>query len=239
MLPDIIIQDLKKLPESLTDIFAREGRQALDERGAFAVALPGGSVATTFFPHLAALAFDWSRTDFFWGDERAVPPSHPDSNYGIAARLWLEPACVPASRIHRMPADGSDLAVAADTHAAELVSRLGTPPRLDLVLLGVGPDGHVCSLFPGHPLLREERRWVAPVVDSPKPPPTRLTLTLPVLAAARHVVVAMMGDAKAEIARQALEEAESALPVALVARRAQRVTFLLDGPAGSRLSPRV
>jgi 6-phosphogluconolactonase len=239
MLPDIIIQDLKKLPESLIDIFAREGRRALDERGAFAVALPGGSVATTFFPHLAALPFDWSRTEFFWGDERAVPPSHPDSNYGVAERLWLSPAKVPAARIHRMPADGADLAAAADAHAREMTSLLGTPPRLDMALLGVGPDGHVCSLFPGHPLLREERRFVAPIVDSPKPPPARLTMTLSVLAAARHVVIAMMGEAKAEIARQALEDPQSSLPVALAARGAQRVTVLLDEPAGSRLTRRL
>jgi 6-phosphogluconolactonase len=236
MLPDIVVQDLKNLPETLARIFDRDGRQALDDRGAFAVALPGGSVATTCFPRLAALPFDWSHTDFFWGDERAVPASHPDSNYGVAARLWLEPAGVPAARIHRMPADQPDLNVAADVHAVELVSVLGTPPRLDLVLLGVGPDGHVCSLFPGHPLLNEERRWVAPVFDSPKPPPARLTLTLPVLAAARHVVIAMMGEAKADIARQAVEDPASRLPVAIVAHRAPRVTFLLDPAAANRLT---
>src|SRR5689334_5308770 len=164
MLPDIIVDEIKNLPGRLADIFEADGRRALASRGFFAIALPGGSVATTYFPHLARLSFDWSRTEFFWGDERAVPPSHPDSNYGVAASLWLEPARVPAARIHRMPADETDLTLAAAAHAGELSALLGTPPRLDLVLLGVGPDGHVCSLFPGHPLLKEEERWVAPVL---------------------------------------------------------------------------
>jgi 6-phosphogluconolactonase len=236
MLPDIIVDESKKLPEKLTDIFAADGTRALASRGFFAVALPGGSVATTFFPHLARLAFDWSRTEFFWGDERAVPPSHPDSNYGVAASLWLGPAHVPAARVHRMPADETDLTLAAEAHAGELAAMLGMPPRLDLVLLGVGPDGHVCSLFPGHPLLKDDRRFVAPVLDSPKPPPQRLTLTMPVLAAAEHLVIAAMGEAKAGIMREAIEDPHSALPVAIAARHAKRVTFLLDTAAARSLA---
>ncbi len=113
---------------------------------------------------------------------------------------------------------------------------LGAPPRLDLALLGVGPDGHVCSLFPGHPLLLEESRSVAVVDDSPKPPPRRLTLTLPVLAAAELVVVAALGRGKAEVVREAVEESASALPVARVARRARRCVFLVDAEAASRLT---
>jgi 6-phosphogluconolactonase len=235
MLPDIIIKDLKKLPDELARIFEEDGGRALDARGLFTLALPGGSVATHYFPRLAALPFDWSRTEFFWGDERAVPPAHPDSNYGMAAALWLGPARVPERCIHRMPADRPDLDIAADIHAVELVSVAGTPPRLDLVLLGAGPDGHVCSLFPGHPLLEEEKRWVAPVVDSPKPPRERLTLTMPVLAAAEHLVIAIGGEAKAEMLREALGDAASPLPVAIATRRARRVTFLLDPAAASRL----
>lgn len=142
------------------------------------MALPGGSGATTFFPRLARARVDGSCTDFFWVDERAVPPSDPESNYGVAERLWLTPGRVAAERVHRMPADTSALASAADSYAEELSSLLGKPPRLDVALLGMGPDGHVGSLFPRHPLLREERRWVAAILDSPKPPKHRLTLTL-------------------------------------------------------------
>ncbi len=117
-----------------------------------------------------------------------------------------------------------------------MVRILGAPPRLDLALLGVGPDGHVCSLFPGHPLLLEESRFVAVLDDSPKPPPRRMTLTLLALAAAELVVVAALGRSKAEIVRAAIEEPSSALPVARVARRARRCIFFVDAEAASGLA---
>jgi 6-phosphogluconolactonase len=136
----------------------------------------------------------------------------------------------------RVDGDSEDAAAAALDRAARdyertMSHRLGAPPALDLALLGVGPDGHVCSLFPGHPLLGEERRFVAPVFDSPKPPPWRLTLTLPALAAARLVVVAAFGAAKAPVMREALRDPASRLPVALVLRRAQAALVLLDPAA--------
>lgn len=226
------------LAEALAARFEEAAREAIAARGSFSVALPGGSVATTFFPRLARMPLDWSRTDFFWGDERAVPPSDPDSNYGVARALWLEPAGVPDERIHRMMAEAADPSRAAADYAAELERRAGSPPRLDMVLLGVGPDGHVCSLFAGHPLLGERRRWVAVVEDSPKPPPRRLTLTLPVLAAAEQTVVVALGRSKAGIIREAVEDPHSTLPVALVARQARRAVFLLDPEAASSLPAR-
>src|SRR5262249_16010971 len=118
------------LADALAARFAEEGRKALGIRSTFTVALPGGSVATSFFPRLAGLDFDWSRTDFFWGDERAVPPDHPDSNYGVARSLWLEPARVPEARIHRMRADAPDFAAAAEAYEGELTACAGSPARL-------------------------------------------------------------------------------------------------------------
>ncbi len=215
--------------------------EAFAERGRFALALAGGSVAQAFLPALARAAVDWKRTDFFWGDERAVPPDHPDSNYGLARALWLKEAGIPAERIHRMPAEvgadgGADtgLDAAARDYEAEMRNRLGTPPALDVVLLGVGPDGHVCSLFPGHPLLDEKARFVVAVTDSPKPPPRRLTLTLPALAAARLLVVAAFGAAKAAVMREALEDPASRFPVALALRQAKQALVLLDPAAAGR-----
>jgi 6-phosphogluconolactonase len=236
--PEVIIDEPDGLVEKVAAVFERDGQQALSARGSFSIALPGGSVATAFFPRLARVPFDWLRADFFWGDERAVPPSDPESNYGLARSLWLSPAGVPEDRIHRMEAEAADAAAAAVRYAAELQRLLGAPPRLDFVLLGVGPDGHVCSLFPGHPLLEEQARWVAAVEDSPKPPPRRLTLTLPVLAAAGHVVVAATGAAKAAVVREALEDPGSRLPLALVTRRAARVSYFLDRAAGDVLPSR-
>ncbi|MCA1561487.1 MAG: 6-phosphogluconolactonase [Acidobacteria bacterium] len=232
MTPEILVDTAESLAETFAVRFTETAGRAIAERGQFSLALPGGSVAATFFPRLARVQVDWSRVSFFWGDERAVPPTHPDSNYAVAERVWLRPAAVPATQIHRMPADAADLEGAADAHAEELVRVLGSPPALDLALLGMGPDGHVCSLFPDHPLLQENRRWVAAIVDSPKPPPRRLTLTLPVLAAARQVVLVATGAAKAEAVRSMLRDPDSRLPAAIVLRAAgDRGVVLLDQAA--------
>jgi 6-phosphogluconolactonase len=234
MLPEVIADGNENLPGRMAALLEGEYRHALAARGRFTLAVPGGSVADRFFPRLARLPLDWSKAAFFWSDERAVPADHPDSNYGAARARWLDPARVPDSSVFRMPADAPDLDRAAAEYEAVLLRECGTPPRLDLVLLGVGPDGHVCSLFTGHPLLQEETRWVAAVEDSPKPPPRRLTLTLPTLAAASLVVVAATGAGKAAVVKAALEQPESQVPLALVVRRARRVVFVLDPAAAGK-----
>ena len=106
---------------------------------------------------------------------------------------------------------------------------------MDLLLLGVGPDGHVASLFPGHSALSEEHRLALPIVDAPKPPPRRLTLTLPILTSAERVIVMALGESKAAIMREALRQKDAQLPVSLVLRRAQRPLVLLDEEAGARV----
>ncbi len=206
------------------------------DQGPSSLALPGGSVATTFFPALVRADVDWSGKRFFWGDERAVPPDHPESNYGLARALLLDHIDIAPGQVHRMRADAADLEAAAQAYEATLVRQLGDHGVLDLALVGLGPDGHVCSLFPGHPLLEETRRRVAAIVDSPKQPPRRLTLTLPFLAASRLVAIAALGAAKAEVVREAIEDPLSPLPVARLARAAKRCSFLLDAGAGSLLS---
>jgi 6-phosphogluconolactonase len=235
MIPEIHVGQAPGLSARLARLLEDQAGRARKERGVYAVALPGGSAAGILFPELARAQCDWSRVAFFWGDERAVPPEHPDSNYGLARKLWLDPARVPAASVHRMPADAPDLKRAARSYEDEMTGVLGAPARLDMALLGVGPDGHVCSLFPGHPLLRERDRLVAPIEDSPKPPPRRLTLTLPALWAAEVVVVAALGEPKAAVLREALEDPASELPVALALRGARRAVLLLDPPAAGRL----
>lgn len=228
MAAEVVICQSQELVAILARQVEAEVRAALAARNACSVALTGGSLAQAAYPVLVRVPLDWSRVDFFQGDERAVPPAHADSNYRAARELWFEPAGVPEPRVHRMRGEAADLEAAARDYSAELVRVLGTPPRLDLALLGVGPDGHVCSLFPGHPLLAEEGRWVAAIEDSPKPPPHRLTLTLPALAACRLVVVAALGKEKTPVMREALERPGSALPVAQVLRRAPRALVLVE-----------
>jgi 6-phosphogluconolactonase len=231
--PEVVVDAAASLAERLASDFLAEGNRAVARHNFFSVALPGGSIATNFFPRLARVPFDWSRTELFWADERAVPPRDPESNYGQACSLWLAPAKVPAERIHRMPANDPDIAQAAATYAAELQRIAGTSPRLDLVLLGVGPDGHVASLFPGHPVLEDARNLVAVVHNAPKPPGRRMTLTMRVLAAGERVVVVALGTTKAAAIREVLARPESELPVARVVRRAARALILLDPDAAS------
>ena len=205
-------------------------RRAETERRALSLVLPGGSVAQRFLPVLAEARVDWAWVDFFWGDERAVPEDHPESNYRLADELLIGRVAIDRARVHRMPADAADLDGGAKAYEAELVRVLGEPPRFDVVLVGVGPDGHVCSLFPGHAALRETSRRVVAVTDSPKPPRERLTLTLAALAGA-EIYVAAFGAAKADVVREALTNPRSPLPVALAARAGSRAVFMLDADA--------
>jgi 6-phosphogluconolactonase len=222
----LVTGDRSDIERSLVTIFQSAASDAITAHGAFRIALSGGSIGPLFFPSLARLPLDWSRVDFFWADERAVPPNHADSNFAAADRLWLTPAGVPPERVHRMHAEDPDLRRAAEAYAAELRRVAGTPPALDFALLGVGPDGHVASLFPGHAALGEEEEAVVPIEDAPKPPPRRLTLTLPVLAGAARLVVTAEGEAKAAIIRKGLEPGSS-LPLGMLISRARNVRVLL------------
>ena len=158
--------------------------------------------------------------------------------YALAEALWLKPAGAPAACVHRMPADEPDLHDAAIAYGNELARVIGASGRLDFVLLGVGPDGHVASLFPGHAALRESERSVVAVEDAPKLPMRRLTLTLPVLVSAARLVVAAFGDSKAQVLGEALTDEASPLPVAMVLRRSARSLLVADHAAASRIQGR-
>ena len=225
---EVVVDTVPALARILGQRTEEAARRALEDRDRFSLVLPGGSVAEAFLPSLAQAEVDWPRVDVFLGDERAVPPDHVDSNYALARRGLLTRV---SPRVHRMRGEGPDLRTAAADYEREMREALGDASRLDLVLLGMGPDGHVCSLFPGHEALREATRWVIPIEDSPKPPPARLTMTLVALGLADLLVVGAFGRAKAEPVRQALHDPGSSLPVALAVRRARRALFLLDADA--------
>jgi 6-phosphogluconolactonase len=185
---------------------------------------------------VSAVSWAPDRIDLFWIDERAVPPEHAESNFGLAWRAGFGALPLEPTRVHRLTGEAPDLDVAAQLAEGELRTVLGSPPRLDLALLGVGADGHVASLFPGHLALAETERWVVAVEDSPKPPPRRLTVTLPLLATVDLLVVGVFGAEKAGVVREAIEDPGSALPLAHAARLASRRLWLLDSGAASRLS---
>ena len=222
-------------------------------RGRAGVVLTGGTVGTMALAQLAgspaARAVDWSAVDLWWGDERFLPSGDADRNETQAREALLDalvPLGLDPARVHAMPAsdgpDGDDPDAAAVRYADELarVARedgVGGPvPVLDVLLLGVGPDGHVASLFPGHPAAQpvsaEDERTVVAVRDAPKPPPTRLSLTLPVITSAEEVWCVVDGEAKAAVVAEAL-----AGPGELPSSRAvgvQRTLWLVDRGANSR-----
>ena len=235
MRPEVIVDGVESLGVKLSREFETLARTAIDARRQFVIALPGGSVATTFFPSLARATVEWSGTEFFWIDERAFSPNDPASNYALALRLWLSPARVPMAHVHRMRGEEGDLALAARNAAEELIAVAGDPPRLDVALVGVGEDGHIASLFPGRFDL-DDNRHVTPVYDAPKPPPRRLTMTLPVLASAGRVIVAAIGPSKAGPVGVALEQESCATPLAELLRRSSSPLMLLDRDAASLLS---
>ena len=233
MKPEIVIEAPQALAHVFADRFAAQARSAIAAGRRFSCALPGGSVAETFFPVLARAPVAWDQVEFFWGDERAVGPDDPDSNYWLAKRLLLDPVGADPRHAHRMAGESDDLEVAARAYEQEMLRVLGDPPRIDLVVLGLGPEGHVCSLFPGHALLRERARRVAAITDSPKPPPRRITLTMLPLELAGTICVAGFGDSKAEAIRAAVNDPDSRIPVALAIRAARRAFILVDQAAAA------
>lgn len=194
--------------------FVETANAAIAERGRFTCALTGGS-AVKMYALLAKAPLDWSKIDFFFSDERLVPLESPDSNYKACREA------MPQARLHPVRTLLSPEAAAQD------YARL-MPTHFDLVHLGMGPDGHVASLFPGHKLLGERHLKVAAIVDSPKPPLERVTFTLPTLAAAREVWFLISGEAKKPAANAARNDPHSQLPAAIVHRVARRSTWFLD-----------
>ncbi|HYC50441.1 MAG TPA: 6-phosphogluconolactonase [Gemmatimonadaceae bacterium] len=190
------------------------------------LAVPGGSVGDSIFPTLANAPFEWKDVDIFWTDERAVPPSSPDSNFAQADRLWLTPARVPQSCIHRMPADDGDLARATASYARTMQDLAGIPPTLDRVLLGVGADGHVASVFPGDPSIQSSD-FVTWTARAPKAPRTRMSLSLKSLARGRHIVIAAFDVAKAFVIASAVRDPADSTPLALLLRTSDRPRLFL------------
>jgi 6-phosphogluconolactonase len=210
----------------LLELIQRDGRRP-------SVVLTGGTIAIAAYEALEAGSVDWSEVDFYWGDERFVPAGHADRNDQQARDAFLTRLGVPNERIHSMPSHGCDLstAEAADEYATTL-------PRepFDLVLLGVGPDGHVASLFPGFPQLHETERPVVEVFDSPKPPPVRISMTFPTLNNSARVWFLVSGDGKAEAVARALGNGTLEDTPATGAHGIDETLWLLDAAAASQLS---
>jgi 6-phosphogluconolactonase len=240
------LSDTAQLAEAAARHFARAAARALRNWGEFAVALSGGSTPRAAYEKLARLGpadgVDWKKVQLYWGDERCVPPEHPQSNFRLARESLLDRLKLPAANIHRMPGE-LEPHTAAQAYEADLRQSLSARvdqgidlPRFDLILLGLGLDGHTASLLPGSPALTEYLRWVLPQ-ETEVDPRWRITLTLPVINAAAEVIFLVSGREKAQILRRVLREKEDlrALPAQAVQPARGDVIWLADGPAASLL----
>jgi 6-phosphogluconolactonase len=213
----------------------------------FRLALSGGSTPRALFDHWAREdppRTRWENVELYWADERCVPPSDPRSNFGVADHTFIRARKIPPERVRRMRGEEADQDAAAREY--EMLLRRGTPvdgppsaePVLDLVLLGVGPDGHTASLFPGHKTLEEDRRWTVPEpAPSLEPRVPRLTLTLPVFANSARVFFLVTGPEKRAILERVLSPAgDRSLPAARVRAREELVWFVDRAAASTRVS---
>lgn len=222
-------------------------------RGSACVVLTGGGIGTAALAALAASpardAVDWRRLDVWWGDERFLPAGHADRNETAARAALLDHVPLDPDRVHPMPAlpseaGSDDPESAAQRYADELAAAAqpgdhGGVPTFDVCLLGVGEDGHVASLFPGQPALHEQQRTVVGVRGAPKPPPVRLSLTLPAIRRAAEVWLLATGEHKARAVRLALSDVGPVQVPAAGARGRSRTLVLLDEAAASALPPQL
>ena len=234
-------------PQELFEVAAEEvvraATEAVAQRGRFTIALSGGSTPKNLFNLLATNArtvFPWDRTYFFWSDERHVPPTDPESNYRMAEEIMLSKIPVNAGNVFRIAAENPDAAAVAEAYEQTLCKffqlQPGQVPVFDLILLGMGPDGHTASLFPNTAGLQEKTRLViANWVDKLKA--NRLTMTLPVLNSARTVAFLASGTDKAQVLRTVLEEdaPPEQYPAKLVRPSNRRLLWFVDRAAASQL----
>lgn len=239
-----VFDDVSALMRGAAEEIVSAARQAVADHGLFSWALSGGSTPRDLYRLLASDEnrgrMPWNAIHFFWGDERHVPPDHPDSNFRMAREAMLDAVPVPPGNIHRVPAEEPDASRAAAEYEAALRSFFGLSagewPRFDLILLGLGKDGHTASLFPGGDAVNERRRLVvAPWVEAQKT--FRITFTPPVLNHARRVMFLAAGDDKAEALLAVLEGAREPerYPAQIVGGGEGNVSWWVDRAAARLL----
>lgn len=238
----LIKQDISRLAAAGAALFTESARESVLKRGRFAAAVSGGSSPRPMYRLLAEEPYvrdiPWNRSHLFWADERCVPQKDPASNYGAAKGEFLDKVPVPKAQVHPMPGEDPP-EKGALAYQNELKSFFhaeeGGRPVFDLVILGIGTDGHTASLFPGQTALEEKGKWVV-TVKGGDPDVHRLTLTLPVLNAARRVICLVSGRRKAEIMKKIFAGGEPLLPALRIQPVSGELIWLMDREAASQLS---
>lgn len=240
--PEIVVtENTETLAQTAAQAIVDCAREAVTARGRFMLALAGGMTPRATYERLAEPPqrdrMPWDRTWVFFGDERGVPPDHPDSNFRMANQALLLKVPLPPRQIARIRGEAEDPEAAAAEYGRRLGQvfeiKRGQLPRFDLILLGMGVDGHTGSLFPGSPVLKEVFRPVAAVHATAASIPQRFTFTLPVINAAARVMFLVSGAEKAKVLKAVLKEPTSGLPAALVQPIDGRLTWLLDRAAAA------
>jgi 6-phosphogluconolactonase len=235
-----LCSDRETLVRHAAEDFVRVGNECIAEHGCFSVALSGGSTPLALYQLLAsevyAAALDWSRVHLFWGDERCVPPDSPDSNYGAAMRTGLDRLSIPAGQIHRIHAEEH---IEANALAYDRLLREALPRgRLDLLLLGIGEDGHTASLFPHTRALHETQALcVANWVEQKET--WRVTLTYPGIGLADRIWFLVTGPSKADILAEVLTDLSGQFPASCIGSGDHPATFMVDREAASLLPMRL
>jgi 6-phosphogluconolactonase len=240
-----ILEDPQELAAEAADLFMWLAEQAIAARGRFAVALSGGTTPKAIYSALALnrTRLDWSKVLFFFGDERCVPPSHEESNFRMAETTLFRPLDIRETQIFRMKGE-VEPDLASSEYEAAMRRSIGPSsagwPRFDLVLLGLGQDGHTASLFPGTEALKEQNKWVVPGLAPVSTGITqRITVTLSVINHASVILFLVAGAGKAPIVRDILEPSSAGAgpyPAALVHPKAGRLLWYLDQAAASNLT---
>jgi len=233
-----VLDSDNEVSKELSSLVIRRANESIKERGIFTIGFSGGSAAKMLCASLPALTTDWSKWKVFFCDERHVPFDDPECTFSFYKSNLMSKVPLPEENV--FPLDPS---VTVDQAAQLYEQKLRSVfpgdqlPRFDLLVLGMGPDGHTCSLFPGHPLVNETSKLAAAISDSPKPPPCRVTLTFPVINNAACAVFASCGAGKADILKKVLEDkTEPPLPAAQVQPTDGDVIWLLDRPAAAKLT---
>ena len=248
--------NLETLSRAAAEYICDLAEESVQQQGGFSIALAGGHTPKSLYENLARHPIEarmpWPKIHVFWGDERCVPPDHPDSNYRMASFALISQVPIPPQNVHRIPVDKGSPEQAAEGYEKVLREFFGhsiegnAPERpsagnrqftpLDLILLGIGKDGHTASLFPGDALLEEKDRWVASVgIPRGSPPVPRVTMTLPMINRARRVMFLASGVEKRDVVSSILNDPNKArrlYPAARIQPQGKLVWFLDDETLG-------
>jgi len=236
-----IFRDSRALANAAAELFIQLAEQSIRDRGRFSAALSGGNTPRALYQVLAdtenQACLDWANVHLFWGDERHVPPYHKESNYHMVSETLLDRITIPEENVHRVPAEMEECAAALSYEKILRDFFTGQWPRFDLILLGMGEDGHTASLFPQSKGLKEEERWFIPNY-APKQEKMRLTLTTNAINEAKNIAVLVSGVSKAGILAEVLREPDDLVdtPIQMIMPRDGDMIWFLDDQSATQLT---